>query len=245
MYTSYFKLLCIDILTLKYSIYRIICFLCITGVYLCMQNSVSNKELAALRVMRDFLMKNGRMPSVRELMKELDYKSPRSAAVIYQSLLEKGILDKKEDGSVQLVKYEFDSTDVISEQTVKIPLLGVVACGLPILAEENVEAMISVSTKLAKPNNKYFLLQAQGDSMNEKGINHGDLVLVKQQNSAENGDIVVALIDDEATIKELRINDENVILLPRSSNKKHTPIILSRDFMVQGIVVSTIPKIDY
>lgn len=206
-----------------------------------MQNSVSNKELAALRVMRDFLMKYGKMPSVRELMKEMDYKSPRSAAVILQNLIDKNILKKKDDGSIQFIQYEFNENETTSEQTVKIPLLGAIACGLPILAEENIEAMIAVSTKLAKPTGKYFLLQAKGDSMNEKGINNGDLVLVKQQSSADNGDIVVALIDDEATIKELRINDDNVLLLPRSSNKTHTPIILSRNFIVQGIVVSTIP----
>lgn len=217
-----------------------------------MQNSdlpdgsqVSNKELAALRVMRDFLMKNGRMPSVRELMKEMEYKSPRSAAVILQQLIDKEILNKKEDGSIQFIQYEFDAEETTSEQTVKIPLLGTIACGLPILAEENIEAMIAVSTKIAKPTNKYFLLRAKGDSMNEKGINDSDLVLVKQQNTADNGNIVVALIDDEATIKELRLNDDNVLLLPRSSNKTHTPIILSKDFIVQGIVVSTIPKIDY
>ena len=70
-----------------------------------MQNSVSNKELAALRMMRDFLMKNGRMPSVRELMKEMDYKSPRSAAVIFQNLIDKEILAKKEDGSIQFIQY--------------------------------------------------------------------------------------------------------------------------------------------
>jgi repressor LexA len=208
-----------------------------------MQNSVSNKELAALRVMRDFLMKHGKMPSVRELMKEMDYKSPRSAAVIFQNLIDKNILKKKDDGSIQFIQYEFNENETTSEQTVKIPLLGAIACGLPILAEENIEAMIAVSTKLAKPSDKYFLLQAKGDSMNEKGINDGDLVLVKQQNSANNGDIVVALIDDEATIKELRLNDDNVLLLPRSSNKAHTPIILSRNFIVQGIVVSTIPMI--
>jgi repressor LexA len=206
-----------------------------------MQYLISNKELAALKVIRDFLMKNGRMPSVRELMKEMDYKSPRSASVILQNLIDKNILNKKEDGSIQFIQYEFDREETASEQTVKIPLLGTIACGLPILAEENIEAMIAVSTKLAKPGNKYFLLKAKGDSMNEKGINDGDLVLVKQQSSAENGDLVVALIDDEATIKELRVNDDNVLLLPRSSNKKHTPIILSRDFIVQGVVESTIP----
>lgn len=209
-----------------------------------MQNQISNTELAALKVMRDFLMKNGRMPSVRELMKEMDYKSPRSAAVILQNLIDKNILNKKEDGSIQFIQYEFNEEEVAREQTVKIPLLGTIACGLPILAEENIEAMIAVSTKLAKPSNKYFLLQAKGDSMNEKGINDGNLVLVKQQSSAENGDLVVALIDDEATIKELKINSDNVLLLPRSSNKSHTPIILSRDFIIQGIVVSTIPMVN-
>ena len=210
-----------------------------------MQNQVSNKELAAIRVMRDFLMNNGRMPSVRELMKEMDYKSPRSASVIFQGLIDKNILNKKEDGSIQLIQYEIEENEAAREQTVKIPLLGTIACGLPILAEENIEAMIAVSTKLAKLPDKYYLLQASGDSMNEKGINDGDLVLVKQQSSANNGDIVVALIDDEATIKELKVNSDNVVLMPRSSNKTHTPIILSRDFIVQGIFVSTIPKIEY
>jgi len=77
--------------------------------------------------------------------------------------------------------------------------------------------------------------------MNEREINDGDMVLIKQQNYAENTDLVVALIDDKATIKEMKINSENILLLPRSTNKKHQPIILTRDFMVQGIVVSAIP----
>jgi len=205
-----------------------------------MLNSVSTKEITALRVIRDFLMKNGRMPSVRELMKAMNYKSPRSAAVILQQLIDKKILNKKQDGSLQFAQYEFEN-ETDSEQTVKVPLLGTVACGIPILAEENIEAMIAVSTKIAKPTNKYFLLRATGDSMDKKGINNGNLVLVKQQNTAENGDIIVALIDDEATIKELRVNQHNVLLLPHSSNKEHTPIILSKDFKVQGVVITTIP----
>ena len=152
----------------------------------------------------------------------------------------KSLGDIKETLAEQGQMLAFDPPSFSEKST----LGGAIACGLPILAEENIEAMIAVSTKLAKPSNKYFLLQAKGDSMNEKGINDGDLVLVKQQNSADNGDIVVALIDDEATIKELRINDDNVLLLPRSSNKTHTPIILSRNFIVQGIVVSTIPMVN-
>lgn len=205
-----------------------------------MLKSISNKEIIALRMMRDFLMKNGRMPSVRELMKAMNYKSPRSAAVILQQLIDKKILSKKQDGSLQFAQYEFEN-ETDSEQTVKVPLLGAVSCGIPILAEENIEAMIAVSTKIARPTNKYFLLRATGDSMDKKGISDGDLVLVKQQSSAENGDIIVALIDDEATIKELKVNQHNVLLMPHSSSKEHTPIILSKDFKVQGVVITTIP----
>lgn len=187
-------------------------------------------------------MKYGKMPSVRELMKELNYKSPRSASVVMQKLTEKGILKKKKDGSTQFIQYDIDEIgDTPQEQTVKVPLLGTVTCGLPILAEENIEAELSVSTKVAKQPGKYYLLKTQGDSMNQKGINDGDLVLVKHQNYADSGDTIVALIDDEVTVKELRINNDNVVLLPRSSNKIHMPIILSRNFVVQGVIVSVIP----
>ena len=124
-----------------------------------------------------------------------------------------------------------------------MPLVGTVACGTPLLAEENIEAIIPVSVKLAKPHYKYFLLKASGDSMDQAGINDGDLVLVRQQPAAEIGDIVVALIDDEATIKEFHVSDETIILKPRSTNKQHKPIILTRGFQVQGIVITSIPNL--
>lgn len=200
---------------------------------------LSNKELEAVRHIRNSIIHKGKFPSIRELMTELDYRSPRSAAVIIEKLLKKRIVRKKADGNLQLIKdLEIDQSRA---QTVDVPLIGTVACGLPILAEENIEAMIPVSVKLAKPPNKYFILKAKGDSMNEREINDGDMVLIKQQNYAEDTDLVVALIDDEATIKELKINSENILLIPRSTNKKHQPIILTKDFMVQGIVISTIP----
>jgi len=206
------------------------------------EEQISNKELKALQAIRSYLMKYGKMPSVRELMKELNYKSPRSASVVMQKLTEKGILKKKKDGSTQFIQYDIDEIgNAPQEQTVKVPLLGTVTCGLPILTEENIEAELAVSTKVAKQPGKYYLLKTQGDSMNQKGINDGDLVLVKHQNYADNGDTIVALIDDEVTVKELRINNDNVVLLPRSSNKIHMPIILSKNFVVQGVVVSVIP----
>ena len=108
----------------------------------------------------------------------------------------------------------------------------------------------TVSTRLAKPPDKYFLLKAKGDLMNlscpergEKGINEGDLLLIRQQTTAKNGDIVVALIDDEATVKEFHAAGETVVLKPRSKNKQRQPIVLTRDFQVQGVVVTSIRQI--
>ena len=126
---------------------------------------------------------------------------------------------------------------------VKIPLIGTVSCRSPILAEENIEAFVSVSTSLAKIDAKYFLLHASGDSMNLAGINDGDLALVRQQPAVENGYKVVALIDDQATIKEFYKTSEAVILKPKSSNPNHQPIILTENFQIQGVVITTISKI--
>ena len=80
--------------------------------------------------------------------------------------------------------------------------------------------------------------------MDQAGIQNGDLVLIRRQNSANNGDKVVALVNDEATLKEFYHQGDLVILKPKSSNKKHQPIVLTTDFQIQGIVVSTIPKFD-
>jgi len=205
-----------------------------------MFNEISKKELLALKIIRKYLFDFGNMPSVRELMRELEYKSPRSAAVIINDLEAKGILRKKEDGSFQLTEFDISENFGTREQTVKVPLLGSVACGLPIFAEENVEAQIPISIKLIKKGHKYFLLRAKGDSMNEEGINEGDLVLIRRQQHAENGDNIVALIDDEATIKEYHHKGSLVVLKPKSTNKKYQPIILTNEFRIQGVVEAVI-----
>ena len=201
--------------------------------------AISNKELEAIREIRNSIMHIGRIPSMRELMSSLGYRSPRSASLIVNKLIKKGVLRRKDNGSLQFVKSLGD--DTTRAQTVDVPLVGVVACGAPILAEENIQAKISVSTKLARPPYRYFLLKAKGDSMNQKGIADGDFVLVRQQEVAKNGDTVVALIDSEATVKEFYEAGETVILKPRSKNKQHQPIVLTRDFQIQGVVVATIP----
>ena len=178
-------------------------------------------------------VQNRRQPSLDDL-----YKIARILGVDARDLLDKDAYNRKEGVN------DVDDTSgdlIIPTRTVNIPLLGTIACGSPILATENIEAEIPVSIDLIKGSSKYFLLRARGDSMNEVGINDGDLVLVKQQSTAENGDFVVALIDDEATIKEFHKNSDAILLKPRSTEQKHQPIILTRDFRIQGIVVATIP----
>lgn len=201
--------------------------------------NLSNKETAILEAIRSYLLLHGKMPSTRHLMRELKYKSPRSVTVLLQNLTEKGALTKQEDGS--LVLEDFDIHEKSDRAlTVKIPLLGPVSCGLPMLAEENIEANISISVDLIEKDKRYYFLRANGDSMNKKGIDDGDLVLIRQEHTGKTGDMVVALIDDEATIKELQLNDGHIVLRPCSDNRIHQPIILTRDFRVQGVVVSVI-----
>jgi repressor LexA len=204
------------------------------------EENLSIKAIEALRHIRSWVMMYASVPSVRELMNEMGYKSPRSAVLLMEELESNDYLEKKNDGSFRLIK----DLDVGKDtRTISVPLIGTVACGIPIFAEQNIEAMIPISTNLARSGSKYFLLKAKGDSMDKAGINDGDMILVKQQPAANNGQNVVALIDDEVTVKEFHYTGNVVTLLPRSSNSKHQPIIVSGDFQIQGIVEAIIPKV--
>lgn len=207
------------------------------------KNTLTQSETYALKYIRNELVHTGSIPSFRKLMLLLKYKSPRSVSIIFNSLIDKGYIKKdQKNGSFQLLKDIPDSE--FAAQTINVPLIGNIACGEPLLAMENSEGMISISTKLAKPPHKHFLLRCKGDSMNLKNIYDGTLVLVRIQNTARNGDIVVALIDDEATLKEFQRDNNFIILKPHSTNKEHKPIILTDDFRIQGVVVTTLPNLN-
>jgi repressor LexA len=207
-----------------------------------MESNLSEMELKALRAIRNALVHYGESPSVRVLAKVLGYRSPRSAMLVVNKLIDKGWISRRDDESLQILKDLRDQKN--HAQTVEVPLVGKVACGMPILAEENIEAMIRVSRRLARPGGKYFLLRADGDSMNAAGIEDGEIVLVRQQPDADNGQKVVALIDDAATVKEFHREKDVILLKPRSRNKDHKPFVLSENFQIQGIVVATLPKLE-
>jgi len=203
-----------------------------------MKDKLTPKQLKALFFIRDGIVYKGQAPSLRDISAYLGFSSPRSASLIVESLAELGYIKRStETGNLQLIK---DVTGKeYTERTIEIPLVGSVACGAPLLAEENIEAMIPVSQKIARPGATYFILRADGDSMNEV-IKDGDLAIIRQQPVAENGQMVVALINDKATLKEFYKTKDHIILKPRSTKKEYKDIILESDFFIQGVVVSII-----
>ncbi len=204
--------------------------------------TIGNKpnEIRGLGLIRDSILYRGRAPTLQAICDHVGFKSRRSASLLIERLIKKGYLARTPTGKLRLIRDIVDEMHM--ERTIEIPLVGAVPCGLPMLAEENIEAMVPVSQRLARPGASYFLLRAVGNSMNLGGIEDGDLVLVRQQPVAQDGEVVVALIDDAATIKKFGRRGDKVVLTPHSNDTRHQPIILERDFMVQGVVIATVSK---
>ena len=205
--------------------------------FLYMMNNLSDKDKKAFALIRNKIVHYGESPSLREINEVTGGKSPRSASLVVDRLIAAGLIMK---GNRSLILTNTQLTNSIS--TIDVPLLGAVACGVPMFAEENIQAHIPVSTELAKKGSKYFLLRASGDSMNKAGINSGDLLLVRKQDTADSGERVVALINDEATVKIFERGADAVILRPKSTNKEHKPIVLTDNCIIQGVVQAVLPS---
>lgn len=203
-----------------------------------MTDSLRDKEKRVFAFVRKQIIHQGVAPTLREINEMTGDTSPRSASLVIERLIEAGLL-KKSGRKYRLATLGKDATGSVS--TVRVPLVGSIACGAPMLAEQNIEGYVAVSSALAKKGATYFLLRATGTSMNRAGINEGDVLLVRQQNSAQNGDKVVALVDDEATVKCFERTAQVVILRPKSSDTKHKPIVLTENCQIQGVVVAVLP----
>ncbi len=202
-----------------------------------MINHLAEKDKRAFAFIRNEIINYGKAPSLREINEITGGKSPRSASLVIDRLVKEGLIIKK--GREIILANTIQSSNSIS--TVDIPLVGSISCGSPMLAEENIETYIPVSISLAKKGSTYFFLRATGDSMNLAGINSGDLLLIKQQSTANNGDKVVALINDEATVKFFERTKDAVILRPKSNKSIYKPIILTNNCIIQGVVIAVLP----
>jgi repressor LexA len=183
-----------------------------------------------------FLAKTtGSIPSSSKLAKTLGYKSVNSARQFLKALEHKGI---------NPISYaQAYSPALLPASTIAIPILGSAPCGMPLFAEENFEGEIPVDTSLLSgKSNKYFFLRANGTSMDLAGIDDGDFVLFRSQNTAEYGDRVVVLLGDEVTIKIFKPGDGYIALIPKSTDSSHKPIIVSNDIMIQGVVKFVVKK---
>lgn len=204
-----------------------------------METKLTLKQKAILTTISELTRKNGLPPTMDEIRKELGYRRVSSIQHHIAALKKKGYLSSSPNKSRSL---QFSTPN----QTVSIPLIGNVAAGTPILAMENVEAYIPYdSTKIKMGLSNYFFLRAKGSSMNMADVNgrsieNGDYVLVRKQNTANYGQIVVALIGEDATIKRLKKGDGNIILEPLSSDQSNKPIYIFDEFLIQGVVVDVI-----
>jgi repressor LexA len=204
--------------------------------------ALTQKQADFLKVLVALIEDQGIPPTIREIQLAGRYASTRSVVQYLDTLESAGyILRGPGPRNLRILQRASDG-QVDCAEIVDVPVIGTVAAGMPLLAEENIVDHRSILTSLLRRGSRHFLLKVRGNSMDLAGIGDGDLVLVRQQPTAMNGDRVVALIDQDATVKRLRIGTESVLLEPVSSSPTHKPIVVGRDFRIQGVVVTTIPK---
>ena len=206
------------------------------------ENELSQNELNILNYIRKQVNEVGYPPSVRELCKAVGLKSTSSVHLYLSRLAEKGYI-KKGNLKTRALKITGENVSEAKDtDMLEIPLVGQVAAGLPILAEENIEEYVKLPTSMVKQNNKSegtYMLKVKGDSMINVGIYSGDYIIVSKCQTAENGQIVVALIENEATVKTFYKEKDHIRLQPENDTME--PIIV-KDVQILGKVVGLIRR---
>lgn len=213
-----------------------------------MAEKLTKRQKAVLDSIEECIQKKGYGPTVREICADLGLCSPSTVHVHLKTLEQKGYIvrDPLKSRSISLSpEYSQMKTPTVNVTTpsfskiVDVPLVGNVAAGEPILAEENITDRMSLPTDIVG-DAPSFMLSVRGESMIEAGINDGDYVVVKEQPVANNGDIVVAIIDDGATVKRFYKEKGHIRLQPENSSMD--PIIVS-DCLIAGKVVAVFRRI--
>ena len=193
---------------------------------------IDNKLDELYLYIQKYIEKNGFAPTVRDICKDLQIKSTATAHYYLNKLKERGLVVKADDKKRALsIKSKF-------EAPITVPLIGTVTAGTPILAVENFEGYYPIPQEFSTDSD-LFMLKVKGDSMINAGIFDGDKIIVKKQESANNGDIVVCLIDDSATVKRFFTKNRKIILHPE--NDLMEDIVLDEAYVL-GLVVGLIRK---
>lgn len=201
---------------------------------------LTEKQKKVLGWIRESVNLTGQAPTVRELQLKLGCAAPMGVVSHLSALETKGYI-RKIDGKARGIVVVSDEAGKAPDEMVQVPLVGNVACGMPIWAEEMIEEWIPLSTKLVKHTQDVFMLRAKGDSMNLAGIDDGDFIVFKKQSTALPGDKVVVLVGTEATVKRIKFEKDRVVFEPVSTNKEHKIIVPKPGtFMIQGKVIGVI-----
>jgi repressor LexA len=216
-----------------------------------MADHITKKQRVVLEAIAKAIDEKGYAPAVREICSSIGLSSPSTVQVHLNSLEKRGYIhrDANKSRSITLTDKGRDELGIeiptvgpiepIDHNLISLPLVGDVAAGVPILAEENIEDTITLPVDIVG-DSASFLLSVRGESMIEAGINDGDYLVVREQNTAVNGDIVVALIDDGATVKRFYREKDHIRLQPENSSME--PII-TRDCAIVGKVVALFRRV--
>lgn len=190
-----------------------------------MPKELTRRQQSIFDFIAGIIRRRGAPPTIREIMEEFGINSTNGVRTTLAALEKKGHIRRhpRLSRGIELV----DGPYLPEYPAVEVPVLGRVAAGAPILAEENMEETIQVDPSLAPASGQAFALRVRGDSMVEAGILDGDVVVARHQETADRGDIVVALLDEEATVKRFDPVPGAVRLLPE--NPAYEPIVLSGD----------------
>lgn len=204
-----------------------------------MLEDLTQKQIEILLYIKSEVQRQGYPPAVREICKGVNLKSTSTVHGHLEKLEAKGYIrkDPTKPRAIEILDRNAGFL-LASKKTIDVPILGRVTAGAPILAVENIEDTYPIPLELVEGHD-VFMLKIQGESMIEAGILDGDLVLVREQSSALNGDIVVALLDEEATVKRF-FREDNIIRL-QPENQFMTPIY-SKDVSILGKVIGLYRK---
>ncbi len=196
---------------------------------------LTEKQQAILKFIETYIQDQGYPPTIREIGEKFSI-TAKGAYDHLKAIEKKGYIkcEKNRSRAIEMLKTSAGSAPMATGRIVNIPLLGRVAAGAPILAEENIEEYLAFPRAMIPKEEGVFALRVAGDSMKEAGIFDGDVALIQKQSVAENGDIVVALIDDEATLKYFYREKKRIRLQP--ANKAYKPIFVN-DAIVVGKLV--------
>ena len=196
------------------------------------------KQKQVLGWIEESVQCTGQAPTVRELQEKLGCASPMGVVSHLNALEAKGYITKVDGKARGIMLNSAENVRQAHDDIIQVPLVGSVACGMPIWAEEMIEDIIPVPKAFVRYTQDIFMLRAKGDSMNLGGIDEGDYIIFHKQDFAENGDKVVVLIGSEATVKKFVKEKKRAVFMPMSTNPLHSPIVPETGtYMIQGKVI--------